>query len=474
MVKKLLIIILFIPFSVYASVVASVNTDKVELGESVTYSLSVSGNDITKPNIYRLCNSDVISTSSSKSINIMNGRVQESNILSYEFVPQKSCEIAPTEIEIDGVMEKSNALSIKVIPVSASKDKNFILELISSKKDVLVGESFKVSIIFKQKRGSRAVDSEFIAPELKSFWIKNKSDLESHDEGAYNVSKIVYTLSAQREGTFEIPHGQIKIAFRVKSRNSWGAFIPQIKWKNYFSNDLKINVKALPQNINFVGDFKIKTNVDKRVVNANEAVNLTLEVMGDGNLEDMTTFKPSMQNANVFDEKIKYEKNKITQKMAFVADDNFTIPSFSLEYLDLKTNKIKTISTKEIKIEVKNAKKEKLVVVKDETPIIKYNKNTKSESLALPKIMMIEIFIFGLIIGMILMYFRPWKLNKTDKKTKLTLKDEKLLLVKLLSYKEDEEVKKLLDILENNLYSSDKKVIDKKVLKKILKKYNIS
>jgi hypothetical protein len=471
MVKKLLIIIMLIPFSVYASVVASVNTDSVELGEAVTYSLNLSGNDIARPNITTLCDSDIISTGSSTSINMINGRVNKSYILSYKFLPQKSCEIAPSEVKIDGVIEKSNTVSIKVMPVSASQDKDFILRLESSKNDVLVGESFEVSLIFKQKRGSRAVDSEFSSPEFKGFWIKNESAPTNYVDGVYNVSKVVYTLSAQRQGALEVPNAKMRIAFRVKARDSWGAFIPQVKWKTYFSNNLKINVKALPQNVKFVGDFKIKASVDNTQINANEAVNLSLEVTGTGNLEDMTTFKPSMENANVFDEKIKQEKNKITQKMAFVANDDFVIPSFSIKYLDLKTKQIKTISTKEIKIKVKNTKKEKLVVVKNDIPLSITNNN---ESLTLSKMIMIEIFIVGFILGMIVMYFKPWKFNKVDKKMKISIKDEKLLLMKLLPYKEDKEVNNILEILENNLYSSEKKEIDKKVLKDILKKYNIS
>ena len=462
---------MLIPFSVYASVVASVNTDNVELGEAVTYSLNLSGNDIARPNITTLCDSDIISTGSSTSINMINGRVEKSYILSYKFLPEKSCEIAPSEVKIDGVIEKSNTVSIKVMPVSASKDKDFILRLESSKNDVLVGESFEVSLIFKQKRGSRAVGSEFSSPEFKGFWIKNESAPTNYVDGVYNVSKVVYTLSAQRQGALEVPNAKMRIAFRVKARDSWGAFIPQVKWKTYFSNNLKINVKALPQNVKFVGDFKIKASVDNTQINANEAVNLSLEVTGTGNLEDMTTFKPSMENANVFDEKIKQEKNKITQKMAFVANDDFIIPSFSIKYLDLKTKQIKTISTKEIKIKVKNAKKEKLVVVKNDIPLSITNNN---ESLTLSKMIMIEIFIVGFILGMLVMYFKPWKFNKIDKKIKISIKDEKLLLMKLLPYKEDKEVNNILEILENNLYSSEKKEIDKKVLKDILKKYNIS
>jgi hypothetical protein len=471
MVKKLLIIIAFIPFSVYASVVASVNADSVELGDSVTYSLNLSGNNIAKPNINTLCDSDIISSGSSRSINMINGRVEESYMLSYKFIPQKSCEIAPSEVEIDGVIEKSNTVNIKVIPASASKDKDFILRLESSKKDVMIGESFEVSLTFKQRKGSRAIDSEFTAPEFKGFWVKNKSEPNNYEDGDYSISKMVYILSAQRQGELRIPNAKMKIAFRANGRDNWGAFIPQVRWKTYFSNNLKINVKALPQNIKFVGDFKIKASVDKTNINANEAVNLTIEVTGNGNLEDITTFKPSMQNANVFDEKIKHEKNKITQKMAFVANEDFVIPSFSIKYFNLKTKQIEMINTKEIKIKVKNAKKEKLVVVKNETSLDATNYN---EGLTFSKMIMIEIFILGFIMGMLVMYFKPWRFTKKDKKINISIKDEKLLLMKLLPFKEDKEVKDILDVLENNLYSNEKKKIEKKVLKEILKKYNIS
>ena len=61
------------------------------------------------------------------------------------------------------------------------------------------------------------------------------------------------------------------------------------------------------------------------------------------------------------------------------------------------------------------------------------------------------------------------------KEKKLNLHDEKLLLIKLLPYKDkDEVVKKIVDILEANLYSSKREKIDKKIVKELLKKYDIS
>ena len=45
--------------------------------------------------------------------------------------------------------------------------------------------------------------------------------------------------------------------------------------------------------------------------------------------------------------------------------------------------------------------------------------------------------------------------------------------MKLLPFKDDEEVGKIVNILEKNIYSNERLEYDKKVLKEILKKYEI-
>ncbi len=103
--KNLGKIVLFLLLSIniaHANVKATLDATSVELGEMVTYSLHLSGEDITRPNIQILCGEDVISTSSQTSIEMINGRISRNNILSYKFTPQKSCTIEPMEVEIGG------------------------------------------------------------------------------------------------------------------------------------------------------------------------------------------------------------------------------------------------------------------------------------------------------------------------------------------------------------------------------------
>ena len=198
-VFKLLFLVLIIQHTFYAKVTATVDYKTVELGEMVTYSLEISGEDITRPNIQRLCDTDVISTSSQTNIQIINGDLRKSYVLSYKFMPKKSCKIEPVEVEINGKTELSNPVEIKVKPASYNKKSDFILTLSTDKKELFVGETFELILTFKQKEDAEAVDSEFIPPVLKGFWVKNESKPQRYKDGEYSVTKVVYTMAAQEQ-----------------------------------------------------------------------------------------------------------------------------------------------------------------------------------------------------------------------------------------------------------------------------------
>jgi len=464
---KVILILLLNFYTLNASVRATVDATTVELGEMVTYSLHISGQDIVRPKIQVLCEVDVISTSTQTSIEMINGDVTRSNILQYKFIPQKDCVIEPMKVEIAGKIEKSNLVNIKVKKVVTNKDSDFILTLQSSKKEVFVGEPFKVILLFKQRNDAEAVDSEFNPPKLNGFWIKNEAKPQRIKGKKYTTTKIVYTMAAQRVGKLEITKAQMRIATRSHSRDSWGSWIPRIKWKTYFSNSLEVDVKALPNDIDLVGNFSILATVDKSEVNANEAINLSLEVLGIGNLEDIKNLKPYIDGINIFDEKIIINGNKLTQKIVFVGENDFIIPAFTLKYFDPNTKEIKITSTNEISIKIKNAKpKEKLVIKRDE----KVEKIVVTDK-SIPSFWIVIGFILGMLFGIVIMQLKPWKFKKKEKSP--SIKEPKKLFIKLLPFKDDEKVKQIIDALEKNIYEDVKVEINKKTLKEVLKKYNI-
>lgn len=465
-------LLLIIPNILNAAVVAKVDAQTISVGEVVTLNLVIKGEDIQKPSLTELCGYDVISSSSQTSIQMVNMDYQKTYTLSYQFVPQKSCTIESIALEIDSQIEKTEPIKIEVKPYVQDVNADFQLSLIADKKDVYIGEPFDLTLLFKQKKSVEAVDSKFIAPELKALWMKGETQPTRYSEGSYTITKLTYKLAPQREGALTISPAQMRIASRSHTRDNWGSFIPNVKWKSYFSNELNLNVKPLPSGVNLVGKFTIKASVEKTDVNANEAVSVTIEVLGDGNLEDIKSFKPYIDGVSVFDEKIVVQGNKLTQKIAFVADEDFVIPSFSLEYFDLKTKEVKRIQTKEIAIKVKGTKvKEKLVIQKSQ-PREPETKEIIISSDGFSLVYLILVAFGSFILGIVVMALKPWSIFKHEKK--FSSKDPKQLLIKLLPYKEDKEVQKIVVALEQHLYENKSLNIDKKTIKEMIYKYNLN
>jgi len=462
-----ILLTLLVPICTFASVVATVDTTTPTKGDYVTLSLKISGEDIEKPNISTICGVDVASSSSQTSIVMRDGNYQKSYILSYQFMPLMNCTIDPIQLKIDSKIAKTKPINIVVTKQKQDKDSDFILSLVSSKKVVFVGESFKVDVIFKQKDGADAVDSKFKEPKFKGFWIKSRAKQVNYKDKNYNFVKISYLLSAQREGNQTILPAKISIAQRANSRDSWGMFMQDLRWRTYYSNALNIDVKPLPSDAKYIGDFKINVAVDKTTLDKNEALNLTLKITGNGNLEDMKSFKPHINGVTVYDEKIKIKNNQLIQKMAFISDNNFTIKPFVLKYFDIKTKKLKTIQTKAIKVKVNYTKiKQDLVVKKPQKKQAVSELKTRDSSSS--NIVVVLVFFIGIVVGVLIMLTKPWQ--KFKKFKKFDVKDEKLLLIKLLPYKNDKKVKVIVDMLEKNIYYGGNEKIDKKILKEVVHK----
>ena len=472
---KILILFFLTPVFLNADVKAFVDATEVSLGDVVTLTLTVSAQEMEKPNLVSLCDSDILSTGSQTSIQMINLDYKKSYTLTYKFMPKKSCTIEAIEVVLDSKIEKTQPIQIEVNAVTKRSDANFDLTLESTKKELFVGEPFDVDLILKQKRSAEALDSKFTPPEFKGFWIKGEKEPIRYNQGAYTITKITYRVAPQREGYLEIAPAQMSIASRANIKDNWGAWSANVKWKSYFSNDLNISAKALPNGMNLVGDFTLKATVDKAQINANEAVNVTIEVEGEGNLEDIQSFKPFIAGVSVFDEKISIANTKLTQKIAFVADGNFTIEPFVLRYFDLKTKEIKEVKTQPIEIEVIGvvAEKKELLIKRDEGILSAHEaKKEEINEVSFNFFAGVLLIISGFIFGIVTMLLRPWKYFKKEKT--ISSKEPKVLLIKLFPYKENEDVQNMIDNLEKNIYEGKNIKIDKKVLQALLKKYAIS
>jgi len=476
---KIVLLLLLTTFSLHAGVKAIVDASNVMIGDTVTLSLEIDGKLDERPRLTKICGENIGSTSSATNIRSFNGTLKKNVTLSYGFTPKKNCIIEAIKVKIDGKVEQSQPIKIKVTPQSAEKNPDFILELSTNQKEVYVGEPFEVVLTFKQRHNNRAVDSKFVPFEAKNFWTKEQSDGKRFEENGFSITEHTFILAAQKKGLQHIGAAEIKIATRKNSRDSWGMWMQGVKWRSYFSNGINLEAKPLPQGLTLVGDFKIRVEADKTEIDANEGVNLTLTISGSGNFEDIGSLKPSVAGVSVFDEegvtKAYIEdgeyKGVWSQKMAFVSQSDFTIPSISLDYFDPKDGKIKSIKTKSIAVKVRNSTpkaNEKIVIERaDESESSRETVPTVVTDWKFP------LFI-GVLAGLIIGFFLgtlPWKkyLSRKHEGHSVNISDRKAVLALLLQHLDDEEAVKMVELLEGNLFEGKSNVIDKKELKALLK-----
>ncbi len=467
----------------HAKLTVFVDTDKVTIGEQVRFGITAEGDDVVPPQVESICGEDIVSTSTSTSVQGINGVFSKKQTFEYLFVPTKSCTIEPIEVIVDGVKEMTKPVDITVSPVTITKNSRFILQLETDKKRVYVGEPFTLTVIFKQKHGANAVDSKFTLPSMKNFWVKEESEGRKFEEDGYTVQRLSYVLAPQKSGYHTIKPARIEIAARTQRQDTWGQWFATLKWRTYFSNELELEVLPLPDNLSIVGRFTISAEVDRTEVNASEAVNVTINIKGSGNFEDIKGFKPNIKGAGVFEEEpttqAYIEKGKYkgvwSQKIALVPTHDVTIAPFTLRYFDLESNRTKTIQTRPITIHVKNAtplSTAEPLKIKRAPTTETLPQQQENVSVATPQG---SSFIWGLILGLIvgvLLGLMPWKQWLYRKRSvPVRYKNERDVLSVLLQHLDDADAAAMASQLEAKLYEGKQVRIDPKQLKALYKKY---
>lgn len=483
--KNLGKIILFISIlsTLNADVKVSVDKDQITRGERVTFTLSVAGaGEVRIPPLDELCGYSIEGRMQSRKDVFANGQSTQELSLMYEFMPQKSCVIEPFTVTVNGKEEMTKAINITVSKMSISTNEPFMVTMQTNKASVYVGEPFEMKVDFSERQNMDSVGEAISLPESKNIWIKSEYKGQAFVKDRYTTRQNMYALAAQQSGQLNLGPLRWDVKVRSRSRDSWGMIYDTAKTRTVFSNELAIAVKPLPDGIDLVGNLDILVKVDKKEVNAGEAVNLTIEVKGRANVEDIKAFDIHVSGAQAFKEEPiithylqegKYF-GSFTQKLAIVAERDFSVPGFELRYMDVETDTIKTITSEAIEIKVLNP----VPLVKEELKISRPNEELKDINVVdntlnvlQGMLLLLGGFILGLIASMI-----PWKKFFTKKKAKyiVSAKESKEVLQLLMSnMNSDSEIAVLVEKLCENLYEGKTHVIDKKHLKAIAKKLQV-
>ena len=473
-----IIVLFLLTQSAFAALSVSVDQDTISRGERVTMTIKVTGEgQVRVPPFDELCGVSVEGKMQSRKDVIANGKRSQELSLMYEFMPQRSCVIEPFPVSVNDVETLSQPINITVSKMTISKNEPFMVSLETDKKSVYVGEPFEMRVNFKKRQNISSLGDSISLAESKNIWIKSEHAGAPFMRDRYENRTNMYAMSAQQSGILSLGPLRWDVKVRANTRDYWG--FQRAKTRTLFSNELEVEVKPLPKGVELVGDLSIEAHVDKTEINAGEAVNLSINVKGRANVEDIASFSIYLKEAQAFNEDPKISHflqdgryfGSFEQKSALVAERDFVIPAFELSYMDISTDTVKTIKTEAISIKVLNAtpsKKEELKISRPVEEVQDVNLVSNTLTLVQGGFLVFGGFVLGLIFSMI-----PWKRIFTKEKSKsiISAKESKEVLQLLMSnMSKDDEIEALVKNLSENLYEGKSHEINKKRLKDIVKR----
>lgn len=322
------------------SFVASAKSS-VETGEQfrIVYELNAEGERFNGPDFGQLRVITGPMTSSSSSIQLINGQMSRSFTQSYTYVVtavnQGDLNIGPASIYVDGTKINSNSLSIKVTASSSGQnqpqnqgndgnrnnsqqttvsDKDLYIRASVDKNNVFLGEQVIVTYRLYTKVPISNM-SNIKTSAFPGFWMKNllednaplQQSRQIINGEEYVLADIrKYALFPQKTGKLSIDPMEMQCTAQLRlqsdrrrTRDPFESFfndpffnrnVVNIE-KKLISNPIDINVKPLPsagRAASFsgaVGQFSLQSSIDRTELKANEAVTISYTVNGSGNIE---------------------------------------------------------------------------------------------------------------------------------------------------------------------------------------------
>ncbi|MEN4045320.1 BatD family protein [Sulfurimonas sp. NWX367] len=368
----------------------------------------------------------------------------------YSLAPTEDVTLPAFSIKVDGKVEKTQPLHVKVKKRTQTHSPDYQLSMNISNITPMAGEKFllHVRLVCKDDVEDYSVET----PRFNDFALQEISDKEYKNDKGEWVEELRYEIIAQKSGTFVL--NPIKATIELS--------IPKYAKRNIYSNALNLEVKKIPNNLTVMGSYELHASVNVKYVQKNQPVQFTLSLRGEGNINNFDDINISIAGATVYEKstkKLHQGEEEIYQKsFEIVSDKNFTIPSVSLEYFDIKEQRVKEITTQAFAIHVEDA------VFEDTTK--KKERTTMMEKAVY--------FLSGVFAALFLVYMYQVLKNttRTDKEKRIkkelqSIGDKEKFLKKVVPYLgKNRSLDRLLYTLEN-VENSEFKQLKKEIIRYI-------
>jgi len=321
----------------------------------------------------------------------VNGKRSFSKTYSYILDPQAkgTYTIRQAEVEIEGDVYKTTPITITVseavsdpnAPPSANEIAGDNLHLVAEVSDANPYLNEAVSVVYKLYVSPRINVSNFVPkanPTYNNFWSQDirvsryqvETGLFKGEQYRYVVLKKT-VLYPQKTGELEIEPLALEVTVDVPTnrRDIFGGRLYNQINKTVTAGKRIITVKPLPEKgkpagfTGAVGQFTFEVTTSKTELKANESLTAKLEVAGTGNLKlfelpklilpsSLEVYEPELvEDVNTT---LSGSRGKITNNYTIVPQykGKYPIPSVAFSYFDPEKNVYKTLTSKQLVVDV--------------------------------------------------------------------------------------------------------------------------
>ncbi|SFD36053.1 BatD family protein [Flavobacterium phragmitis] len=321
----------------------------------------------------------------------INGRSSFQKIYSYILQPERkgALLIKQASIEYNGQVYKTSPIKVTVTNAVAQErdpndrppgSPNELLTLVAeiSKTNPYLNEP--ITVVYKLYFNNIGVTGfkELAKPKYNDFWNQNIDIKQlAIEEGSFQGQRCYYVilkktiLYPQKSGKLTIEPLSLDIGIQVASGkiNMFGQVIPVDDNRVVSAGAKTINVKPLPEAgkpegfTGAVGKLNFTVTPSKTTLKNGEGLDLIVSAQGTGNMKLFTLPKPVVPNAlemydPVHDESVTTSlagmSGRISDKYTIVPQyrGKYAIKPMQFSYFDLSSGTYKTITSKEIMVDV--------------------------------------------------------------------------------------------------------------------------
>ena len=316
---KILAVLFICPAFVFAEnlqMESSVDRTSVPLNGNIQLTISITADSKSIPDyaVPQLSDFNIFSTSQSKSISIINGSVKNTVYYVYTLGPKKTGKftIPSFSMEYKGQTYKTNPVEItveKAETISSIDDssassgrqdvsrqvynhdtsKAVFVEAKTDKQTAYVNE--KITYIFSFWTSVNILSNpNYAGPDFSGFFSGKTTQRNYRTKlkgREYVVSEISTELFPQKEGNITIGKASVQVSiedFNKMQDDFFASFFRSARNVDLATEQIKIKVLKVPENVDMVGEFNLSATADSGVKKTEEPFNLKITVNGKGNI----------------------------------------------------------------------------------------------------------------------------------------------------------------------------------------------